>query len=81
MLYSSMKGDCSQAGVGLFSQVRSDKAKGHGLKLHQERFKLDIRKNVFIEMSSFKGCPGNLRESPSPEVFRGHGDVVLRDTV
>lgn len=49
-LYNYLKGGCSQAGLGHLSQAASDWTRGSGLKLHEGRFRWDIRgKKLFTE--------------------------------
>ncbi|KFP68795.1 hypothetical protein N322_11694, partial [Cariama cristata] len=52
-------------------------------KLHQGKFKLDIRRHFFTErvVKHWNGLPREMVESPSLEGFKKRLEVTLSDTV
>jgi len=82
-LYNSLKGGCSEACVGLFSQVTSDRMRGNGFHLHRGSLYWTLGKiSLLKEWSGIGiGFPREVAESQYLEVFKKLVDMPLRDMV
>lgn len=66
-------------GIGLFSNITSDRTREICFQLHQGKFILDIQKNLFTErvVEHWNVLPREVDESLSLEEFKTHFYVVL----
>ncbi|KAK4824876.1 hypothetical protein QYF61_021083 [Mycteria americana] len=80
-LYSFLRRGSGEGGAGLFSLVSSDRTHGNSSKLHQGRFRLDIRKHFFTERVAkhWNRLPKEVVDAPSLSVFKRHLDNALNN--
>ncbi|KAK4806855.1 hypothetical protein QYF61_012576 [Mycteria americana] len=82
-LYGFLRRGSGEGGADLFSLVSSDRTRGNGSKLCQERFRLDIRKHFFTErvVKHWNRLPREVVDAPSLSVFKRPLDNALNNTL
>ncbi|PKU39144.1 hypothetical protein llap_10554 [Limosa lapponica baueri] len=78
-----LKGTYKKVGEGLFTRACSDRLKGNGFKLKEGRFRLDIRKILFVVrvLSHWNRLPREVVYAPSLEVFKTRPDGALSNLI
>jgi len=81
--FQYLKGAYRKDGEGLFTRVCSDRKRGNGCKLKEDRFRLDIRKKFFTMrvVKHWNRLPREAVDAPSPEVFKARLDGALSNLV
>ena len=81
--YSFLTGGSGGAGADLFSLVTSDRTRGNGVKLHEGKFRLDIRKRFFTErvVAHCNRLPREVVTTLSLSEFKRHLDCALSHMV
>ena len=80
-LYSFLRRGSGEGGAELFSLVFSDRIHGNGAKLHQQKFRLDIRKHFFTKrvVKHWHTFPREEVDDPSLSVFKRRLDNALNN--
>ena len=78
-LYSFLRRRSGEGGTDLFSLVSSDRICGNGSKLHQGRFRLDIKKHFFTKrvVKPWNRLPREAVNAPDLSVYKRLLDNAL----
>jgi len=81
--FQYLKGVYRKDGEGLFTRVCSERTRGNGFKLKEDRFRLDIRKKFFTMrvVKQWYRLPREVVDAPSLEVFKARLDGALSNLV
>lgn len=79
MIFRYLKSGYKENRGSLFTRNHMEKTRGNRYKLHQARFRLDIRIIFFTVRKSnhWNNIPSDVMESPSLEVFKVQLDRVV----
>ncbi|KAK4826715.1 hypothetical protein QYF61_010930 [Mycteria americana] len=78
-VYNFLKGGSGGGGADLLSLMTSNRTQGNGMKLHQGKFRLDIRKRFFTErvVGHWNRLPREVVTAPSLSEFKEHLDGYI----
>jgi len=81
--FQYLKGAYRKEGEGLFTRVCSDRTRGNGCKLKEDKFRLDIGKKFFTMrvVKHWHRLPREAVAAPSLEVFKARLDGALSNLV
>ena len=81
--FQYLKGSDKKEGDRLFSRVCGDRTRGHGFKLKEDRFRLDIRKKSFVVRVArhWNRLPSYMFDAPSLETFKVRLDQALGNLI
>ncbi|KFV14690.1 hypothetical protein N340_14679, partial [Tauraco erythrolophus] len=81
--FQYLKETYRKAGEGLFTRVSTDRTKGNGFKLKENRFRLDLRKKFFSMrvVRLWNKLPREVVDAPSLEGFKSRLDGSLSSLI
>ncbi|KFP89808.1 hypothetical protein N311_04415, partial [Apaloderma vittatum] len=81
--FQYLKGTYRKAGEGLFTRVSTDRTRGNGFKLKENRFRLDLRKKFFSTRVArlWNKLPRDVVAAPSLEGFKAKLDGALSSLI